>query len=80
MRTVIKFRGNLQFKYLRDTLIINANVARATHGQRKTAVLGSGDPSMNLLNFALKEKPLTYVSSPAEGGVKIVLLISTLMM
>ena len=51
-------------------MILNANVARATHGETKEAVLGGGDPSQNLQHFVLKEKPLTYVSAPTPTGVK----------
>lgn len=68
--TVIKFKDSLQNKYRRDTVNINANVARATHGQTKTAILGGGDPAQSLLSFVLKEKPLTYVSAPTESGVQ----------
>ncbi len=56
--------------YVRDTVFINANVARATHGETKRdEILGSGDGSRPFQSFTLKQKPLTHVSSPlAPGG------------
>ncbi len=60
---------NLAFAYKRETVTINANVARATHGEtKKDEVLGSGDGSLGFQRFTLKRKPLTYVSAPLPGG------------
>lgn len=54
--------------YKRDTVYLNFNVARATHGETKQEVLGSGDASSTMQTFVLKQKPLTYVSSPKRMG------------
>ena len=62
--------GSWKIGYKRDTVIINANIAKATHGETKQEVLGSGDPSQQHQEFVLKEKPLTYISAPTVNGVK----------
>jgi predicted phage baseplate assembly protein len=49
---------------------LNANVARATHGETRTEVLGSGDGAQAFQKLALKEKPLTYVSAATPSGAK----------
>jgi hypothetical protein len=69
--TQLNFTGNLTHIYKRDTVTINANVAHATHGETtKTEVLGSGDGSQPFQRFALKQKPLTYVSAATATGTK----------
>ena len=54
----------LRHSYVRDSLSINANVARATHGETVQEVLGSGDASQPYQRFTLRQTPLTYVSAP----------------
>jgi len=67
--TRISLVANLTGTYRRDTVVINANVARATHGEtKKDEVLGSGDGSLGFQRFTLKQNPLTYVSAPVPGG------------
>ncbi len=48
-------------KYKWDTVTFNFNIVKATHGETKHEVLGSGNPSHNRQKFVLKGKPLTYV-------------------
>jgi hypothetical protein len=69
-QTKLTFKDKLRNSYKRDTVILNANVARATHGQTKQLVLGGGDPSRYLQHFVLKEKPLTYITASTASGVK----------
>jgi hypothetical protein len=73
-RTTILFReqsagAGLLYSYVRKTVKINANVARATHGETKREVLGSGDAAQAFQKFALKQAPLTYVSAPTPTGL-----------
>lgn len=68
--TQLNFTGNLAHIYTRDTVKINANVARATHGETKNEVLGAGDGSQPFQEFVLKQKPLTYVSASTPSGAK----------
>lgn len=68
--TSLALAAPLARTYVRDTVFINANVARATHGETKRdEILGSGDGSRAFQSFTLKQRPLTHVSSPlAPGG------------
>ncbi len=55
--------------YRRDDLIIYGNVARSTHGETVSEILGSGDGSKSNQSFKLKQAPaLTYIRSTAPGG------------
>lgn len=67
-KTTLIFTTKLTHTYERESVTINANVARATHGETKTEILGSGDGSQEFQSFALKNKPLTYVSTSGSGG------------
>ncbi|MEQ1907488.1 MAG: putative baseplate assembly protein [Vicinamibacterales bacterium] len=58
----------LQHRYVRHTVTLNANVARATHGETVYEVLGSGSGSTPRQRFALKRSPLTYTASTSESG------------
>lgn len=68
--TKICFRDRLKYRYVRKTVTLNANVARATHGETGHEVMGSGDGSKINQRFVLRKSPLTYVSAPTSGGIK----------
>lgn len=68
--TTLFFATPLAYCYKRDTIRIYGNVARATHGETRTEVLGSGDASKQMQSFTLKQSPLTYVSAPTASGVE----------
>jgi predicted phage baseplate assembly protein len=75
-RTTLVLEKNLDNVYKRDTVVINANVAWATHGESKEEALGSGDPSMAMQEFTLKQKPLTFITSAkAPGGAASTLAV-----
>jgi predicted phage baseplate assembly protein len=57
-------------KYDRPTVVIYGNVARATHGETRREVLGSGDAARAFQKLALKQKPLTYTSAPTATGAE----------
>jgi len=59
----IFFDVELDNKYLRESVKIYANVVKATHGETKRDVLGSGDPTITQQSFTIKQKPLTYIKS-----------------
>ncbi|MFL6193738.1 MAG: putative baseplate assembly protein [Thermoanaerobaculia bacterium] len=65
----------LAYCYRRDTLRIYGNVAKATHGETRFEVLGSGDASKSLQSFTLKQPPLTYVSAPTPSGIESTLKV-----
>lgn len=58
------------YRYKRDTLSIYANVAKATHGETRSEVLGSGSGGASLQSFALRQPPLTFVSAPTAAGAE----------
>jgi predicted phage baseplate assembly protein len=61
--------------YDRPTVTIHGNVARATHGETRREVLGSGDAASGFQRFTLKQRPLTYVSSPTASGAETTLQV-----
>jgi len=58
----------LQYRYKRDSLIINGNVAEATHGESTFEILGSGDARESFQTFPLKKPPLTYIPATTPSG------------
>ena len=66
--TVITFTSVLVNSYVRDTVIINANIALATHGETVTETLGGGDASQSFQRFVLKQPPVTYVTDANPTG------------
>ena len=62
--------SGLKHLYVRDTVTINANVARATHGESVQEVLGSGDPSLAHQKLSLHQGPLTYTSAANPAGAE----------
>jgi predicted phage baseplate assembly protein len=55
-------------RYEPATVLIRANVAAATHGERVTEVLGDGDASVAYQRFALKQVPLTFTRAGNDTG------------
>ena len=66
--TRLIFTPALQQSYQRTSVTLNANVAKATHGETKQNVLGSGDGSQPFQTFQLKQSPLTYLSAATIAG------------
>jgi hypothetical protein len=69
IHTFITLAKELAYCFKRDTVTINGNVVKATHGETRKEVLGSGDGSKALQSFGLKLFPLTYVSASNPAGV-----------
>jgi len=69
LHTYIKFAQKLEYCFKRDTVTIYGNVVKATHGETKLEVLGSGDGAKALQTFDLKQKPLTFVSATNPTGI-----------
>ncbi len=67
--TTLLLATRTAYAYKRDTLTIYGNVVKATHGETRNETLGSGDGSVALQSFDLKQPPLTFVSSPTPSGV-----------
>lgn len=70
IHTFITLAKPLAYKYKRDTVTIYGNVIRATHGEARHEVLGSGDATKVFQQFTLKQPPLTYLSAPTVSGVE----------
>lgn len=68
--TFIKLADKLAYCFKRDTVVIHGNVVKATHGETRKEVLGSGDGSKALQSFALKQSPLTHLSAANPRGVE----------
>ena len=73
--TTLHLARPLAYCYKRDTVRVYGNVARATHGETRAEVLGSGDASRAMQSFALRQSPLTYVSAPTTSGVESTLAV-----
>ena len=67
--TFIKLAEKLEYCFKRDTVTIYGNVVKATHGETRREVLGSGDGSKALQSFQLKQFPLTHVAASNPTGV-----------
>lgn len=54
----------------RDTVVVHANVALATHGETVAQILGAGDASQSFQRFELQRLPLTYRSAANASGAE----------
>jgi hypothetical protein len=73
--TFIQLNRKFTTAFKRDTVKIYGNVVKATHGETRQEVLGSGDSSKALQSFALKQKPLTFISAANPSGVESTLKV-----
>jgi predicted phage baseplate assembly protein len=75
-RTSVNLVAPLQNRYEPSTLTMNANVARATHGETvRNEVLGSGQGGTPNQRFSLRKPPLTYVSASTPSGTQSTLVV-----
>ena len=75
IHTFIRLDKQLEYCYKRDAVTIYGNVVKATHGETRNEVLGSGDGSKALQLFTLKQQPLTFIAAPNPRGVDSTLLV-----
>ncbi|MCL4266871.1 MAG: putative baseplate assembly protein [Anaerolineae bacterium] len=75
IHTRLQLANNLAYCYKRDTVTIYGNVAKATHGETRQEVLGSGDGSKPFQRFTLKQPPVTFVSAATPSGVASSLVV-----
>ena len=68
MRSIAQIAPPLPKKLIRDTVVVYANVALATHGETVSQIFGAGDASKSFQRFELKRLPLTYRSATNESG------------
>jgi predicted phage baseplate assembly protein len=65
-RTTLAFALPPHSPYERATAVVLGNVARATHGETVSQILGSGDARRAFATFGVQQSPLTFV--PAENS------------
>lgn len=69
-RAVLELVDALGSVFDRSATTVAANVAPATHGERRSEILGSGDGSVPFPSFALKDSPVTHIpATTPEGAV-----------
>jgi hypothetical protein len=73
--TLVFANQGLAYTYRRDSVSVCANVVRATHGETRNEVLGSGNAAISMQAFALKQSPLTFVSAATPDGVQSTLSV-----
>jgi hypothetical protein len=73
--TTLVLIKDLDHYYKRDSVVIYANLAHATHGETRNEVLGSGDGSQALQEFPLRQRPLTYLPAPTPQGAESTLKV-----
>lgn len=67
--TFIKLAEKLAYCFKRDTVTIHGNVVKATHGESRHEILGSGSGAQTFQSFELKQFPLTHVSANNPTGI-----------
>jgi hypothetical protein len=73
--TLVFANAGLAYRYARDSVTVRANVVRATHGESRREVLGSGSGAASMQAFVLKQPPLTWVSAATVDGVQSTLTL-----
>ena len=66
--TVLTLTQDLAGTYVRDSVRVHANVARATHGDSTAEPIGSGDAAKAFQRFELRSVPLTHVFADEAPG------------
>jgi hypothetical protein len=75
MHSFVKLANKLEYCFKRETVTIYGNVVKATHGEARKEVLGSGAGAKALQSFVLKQPPLTHVSASNPSGVDSTLTV-----
>jgi hypothetical protein len=70
LHTTLHLDNALAHAYTRETVTIYGNVVKATHGETREEVLGSGDGSRAMQRFTLKHAPLTYLAASNPSGIE----------
>lgn len=68
IHTFITLATPLEYCFKRDTVIIHANVVKATHGAPVGETLGGGDGSKAFQSFPLKQPPVTHIAAATPAG------------
>jgi predicted phage baseplate assembly protein len=73
--TFVTLSKDPAYCYLRETMTIYGNVVKATHGETRKEVLGSGDASKPMQSFTLRQPPLTFLPAPTPAGAASTLVL-----
>jgi Baseplate J-like protein len=73
--TTLTITPPLTYTFKPETVTICGNVVRATQGETREEVLGSGDGSVAGQQFSLKQTPLTYVAASTPNGAESTLKV-----
>ncbi|HEV8508693.1 MAG TPA: putative baseplate assembly protein, partial [Chitinophagaceae bacterium] len=73
--TTLTLDTSLATYFDRSSVLVYANIAKATHGETIQETIGSGDSSKAFQKFELKQKPLTYTSASSASGSETTLEI-----
>ena len=65
----------LSYTYKRNSVTVSGNVVRATHGESRSEVLGSGDGTQSMQQFQLHYPQVTYVPATTAGGAQSTLQV-----
>ena len=74
--STISLAQPLSYKYKRESVTVFGNVIRATHGESRSEVLGSGDGTQPMQQFKLHYPNVTHVPSSDRGGVSSTLQVN----
>jgi hypothetical protein len=67
-RSELEIKPPLADALARESVVVHANVALASHGESFTQILGAGNASQSFQRFELKQLPLTYRAAANEIG------------
>lgn len=67
-RCLVRLDAALPTALRRDSVVVHANVALASHGESVTQILGSGNAARAFARYELKQMPLTWRAAPTETG------------
>ena len=67
-RSQVRLDTPLPATLRRDSVVVHANVALASHGESVTQILGSGQAAQAFARYNLKQLPLTWRAAPTETG------------
>lgn len=73
--TRLVFASGLAQALARQSVTVNANVVRASHGETIEEVLGGGDATRANQAFALKKPPLTHLAHDRPPGRRSTLIV-----
>jgi predicted phage baseplate assembly protein len=68
--TTLRLNEPLSHQYEIATVTVAGNIARCTHGETVTEVLGNGRGEVPNQRFTLKKPPLTFVSAATASGAE----------